>query len=519
MAFPQGTPQGISYQAVAYDSEGFEISNQDISVRLGILLGGVDAEASYTEVHSVTTDDFGLFSLVISQGETSDTFSSINWEEGAYLKVEVDANLDGEYSIMGVSSFNAVPYALSAPIQSYVDSMISSLQDQVSHISSLQEQPFTPYVNMYESCNEGDTIYKLFSESTTSYDSHLSIDNQGNYIVTTSTGIDSILGSYSPGVSNLRVTKFSSSGEILWNNFISGSQVNIQIDDSDNSVFVLTEANNTSFLHKINSNGYLEWQKSILCEHESSPYCGGFLSSRTFVIHDDYVYIPVKYFSSSTAVYIYDKYSSNFHELIEFDCDLSGTPEVTSIKIDSESNIIIGTRINNYDGYVLKYNQNENTCNSFGIVDTRVDEIDLINDQIVSLWGDHKIITLDSELMIDRVREFKYVDYTVSSNIIYNMLVIDDGILITLNNEYGSVVSEEALFNSYDFDLNRLVSLSQDLSLNDTSINLLIPSSTYNFHIYDLYEFEGQISLLFKVSGPFCFNDVIYDTGTYIIVL
>ena len=61
ITFPQGTPQGISYQAVAYDSEGFEISNQDISVRLEILLGGVDAEASYTEVHSVTTDDFGFF--------------------------------------------------------------------------------------------------------------------------------------------------------------------------------------------------------------------------------------------------------------------------------------------------------------------------------------------------------------------------------------------------------------------------------------------------------------------------
>ena len=115
IGFPQGMPQGISYQAVAYDSEGFEISNQDISVRLGILLGGVDAEALYTEVHSVTTDDFGLFSLVISEGETFDTFSSINWEEGAYLKVEVDEDLDGEYSVMGVSSFNAVPYALYAP--------------------------------------------------------------------------------------------------------------------------------------------------------------------------------------------------------------------------------------------------------------------------------------------------------------------------------------------------------------------------------------------------------------------
>jgi uncharacterized protein (TIGR02145 family) len=114
IGFSQDTPQGISYQAVAYDSEGFEISNQDISIRLGILLGAVDAEASYTEVHSVTTDNFGMFSLVISEGETSDAFASINWEEGAYLMVEVDTNLDGEYNIMGVSSFNAVPYALYA---------------------------------------------------------------------------------------------------------------------------------------------------------------------------------------------------------------------------------------------------------------------------------------------------------------------------------------------------------------------------------------------------------------------
>jgi hypothetical protein len=137
LAFPQGTPQGISYQAVAYDSEGFEISNQDISVRLGILLGGVDAEASYTEVHSVTIDDFGLFSLVISQGETSDTFSTINWEEGAYLKVEVYEDLDGEYSVMGVSSFNAVPYALSAPTSDEVLSKILSLENFIDSLNSL----------------------------------------------------------------------------------------------------------------------------------------------------------------------------------------------------------------------------------------------------------------------------------------------------------------------------------------------------------------------------------------------
>ena len=52
--------------------------------------------------------------MVISEGVTSDTFSSISWEDGAYLQVEVDEDLDGEYNIIGVSSFNAVPYALYA---------------------------------------------------------------------------------------------------------------------------------------------------------------------------------------------------------------------------------------------------------------------------------------------------------------------------------------------------------------------------------------------------------------------
>jgi len=39
------TPQGINYQAVAYDANGFEIANQEISIRLGILLETTDAES------------------------------------------------------------------------------------------------------------------------------------------------------------------------------------------------------------------------------------------------------------------------------------------------------------------------------------------------------------------------------------------------------------------------------------------------------------------------------------------
>jgi len=171
IAFPQGTPQGISYQAVAYDSDGFELSNKDISVRLGILLGGVDAEASYSEVHSVTTDDFGLFSLVISEGETSDTFSSINWEEGAYLKVEVDEDLDGEYSVMGVSSFNSVPYALYAPTDYRVDSLVSLFENKIGLIT----RP------IQESLDLGYTLEDLISVGINK-DRFIGLRYQGGYL-------------------------------------------------------------------------------------------------------------------------------------------------------------------------------------------------------------------------------------------------------------------------------------------------------------------------------------------------
>ena len=106
------TPQGINYQAVAYDVSGFETANQEISIRLGILLETADTESSYTETHQVSTNDFGLFSLVISEGISTDDFSTLNWGNGAFLKIEMDANLDGNYTLMGINSFSSVPYSI-----------------------------------------------------------------------------------------------------------------------------------------------------------------------------------------------------------------------------------------------------------------------------------------------------------------------------------------------------------------------------------------------------------------------
>ena len=130
---------GINYQAVAYDINGFELANQEVSIRLGILLETSAAESSYTETHPVSTNDFGLFSLVISEGNTTDDFSTLNWGNGAYLKVELDTNLDGEYILMGVSSFNAVPYAKYSdysPTDNRIDSLVSLFEYKFNLLSS-----------------------------------------------------------------------------------------------------------------------------------------------------------------------------------------------------------------------------------------------------------------------------------------------------------------------------------------------------------------------------------------------
>jgi hypothetical protein len=141
-------PQGINYQAVAYDSNGFEIANQEISIRLGILLESADTESSYTETHQITTSDFGLFSLVISQGNSTDDFSSLHWENGAFLKVELDEDLDGDYTLLGINSFSSVPYAL---YSTFAENIPTAVSNQIDSLQSIVD-----VVSQYFGCTEID---------------------------------------------------------------------------------------------------------------------------------------------------------------------------------------------------------------------------------------------------------------------------------------------------------------------------------------------------------------------------
>ena len=101
--------EGISYQAIAYDNNGFEMSSQEIQLQLSILGDSINGSAEYVESHTVTTDDFGLFSIVIGSGDTEANLSEVNWKSPKFLKVEMQNG--EEMTTLGVSQFLSVPYS------------------------------------------------------------------------------------------------------------------------------------------------------------------------------------------------------------------------------------------------------------------------------------------------------------------------------------------------------------------------------------------------------------------------
>ena len=121
----EAPPQGINYQAVIYSDNdnnqpalnnlGQILWNQDITVKFAIYQGEDNPVMVYNEFHSTTTDEFGMVSLVIGQGQIEGTqlFESINWEGGShFLRVDVDQNAGLDFTPMSYQKLWSVPYAL-----------------------------------------------------------------------------------------------------------------------------------------------------------------------------------------------------------------------------------------------------------------------------------------------------------------------------------------------------------------------------------------------------------------------
>lgn len=107
-------PQGMNYQAVARNSSGAILPNQNIGIRITITDGN-GGSVLYEETHNTATNQFGLFTLNIGNGTAvTGTFSGIAWASVTpWMLVEMDPTGGISYVSMGSSQLLSVPYALS----------------------------------------------------------------------------------------------------------------------------------------------------------------------------------------------------------------------------------------------------------------------------------------------------------------------------------------------------------------------------------------------------------------------
>jgi hypothetical protein len=145
-------PQGINYQAVARNSSGSVLSSQAVGVRISIIDATPTGTVQFSETHSVTTNQFGLFTIVIGNGTPgTGSFGAITWATGVkYVKVEIDPAGGSAYIDMGVSKFQSVPYALfsgSSPINGTANNLIKFTGATTGGNSVITENGTTTSVN------------------------------------------------------------------------------------------------------------------------------------------------------------------------------------------------------------------------------------------------------------------------------------------------------------------------------------------------------------------------------------
>ena len=113
------SPQSFSYQAVATDADGDEITQQNIGIKAVIISGSISGTVQWEELHYITTDEFGLFTINIGEGNPNGgaaaQFADINWSDGPFfLRIEMDVTGGSTFVSVGTNQLLSVPFALYA---------------------------------------------------------------------------------------------------------------------------------------------------------------------------------------------------------------------------------------------------------------------------------------------------------------------------------------------------------------------------------------------------------------------
>ena len=181
-------PQKFNYQAVIRDDAGNIVPDQTVGIKISILQGAVYGTVVYSETHSPTTNSFGLVTLEIGGGATSDDFGAIDWGGDPYfLKVEMDATGGTTYTEMGTTQLLSVPYALFAENATDKDDADSDPANELISAAILNGTSLeiadaggTKTVDLYSLVNDADHDPSNEFQDLTLSDNTLSLTNSGS---------------------------------------------------------------------------------------------------------------------------------------------------------------------------------------------------------------------------------------------------------------------------------------------------------------------------------------------------
>ena len=116
LSLAQAPPNAFNYSSVIRGNNGQALPKKAVAFRFSILSGSSSGSVVYQETQTTTTDQWGVVSLSIGLGTTTQgTFAAIDWASNTYyLKIELDDNGGVNFQLMGTVQFLSVPYALHA---------------------------------------------------------------------------------------------------------------------------------------------------------------------------------------------------------------------------------------------------------------------------------------------------------------------------------------------------------------------------------------------------------------------
>lgn len=114
--FAQNVPAGMKYQAVARDASGEVLALKSVGIEIQLLAGGPEGKTAFAEIHQVTTNVLGLFTVTIGEGKSlKGILNEVPWSsDEIWMSIGLDPEGGEDFSTISTTKLLTVPYAFHA---------------------------------------------------------------------------------------------------------------------------------------------------------------------------------------------------------------------------------------------------------------------------------------------------------------------------------------------------------------------------------------------------------------------